>query len=478
MKKRIALGLAIFTSIFVLGGIYLIITIERSTSTLNDLIKLHQVEIMREQLSIDIREIQSYLALQQTQFAGTFGAVVENVAQMEEEANECLGCHHSAEITKKLKDLKGQIDAYKEALSSFLAVRMNVNSLAAEKNEALEAGHNLITLLNDMTALTKSRLEKTTQETLKKISEMKTMIFIIIILGPIFAIGLAIIIIRSLTGPLAALLSATKRLKGGDLSFHLHDLPGEFGEVATAFNEMSVALNEQMHKMQRVEQMTMVGEMAARLIHEIKNPLAGIKGAIQVFQDGAGITEEERAILCQVIDECQRVESLMKNLLNFAKPPKPEFLRININDILAASFGPSLPFSFSILNSPKDILVVKQFDPQMPQIMADPMEMQQVFLNLLINAVQAMPTGGTLTVRTCAAAEHIEVEIIDTGKGISEEIRDRIFQPFFTTKSKGTGLGLAISKQFIEMHGGTISAEKNPAGGTIFRIILPCTQGE
>ncbi|HLA04630.1 MAG TPA: ATP-binding protein [Syntrophales bacterium] len=275
-------------------------------------------------------------------------------------------------------------------------------------------------------------------------------------------------------------MSATRKLKSGDLSFRIQDLADEFGEMAAAFNEMAAAIKEQMHKMQRAEQMTLVGEMAARLVHEIKNPLAGIKGAIQVFQEGADITEEERAILSQVIDEVQRVESLMKSLLNFAKPPKPQFLSLNMNDIMEASFNPSLPYSFSVLNSPKDIQIVKRFDPHLPLIMADPMEMQQVFLNLLINAVQAMPAGGTLTVRTFenASSKEIQIEIADTGKGINDEIREKIFHPFFTTKNKGTGLGLAISKQFIEMHGGTISAEDNPEGGTIFRIILTCTQAE
>jgi signal transduction histidine kinase len=480
MKKRIILGLAIFTSIFVLGGIYLIVTIEKATSTMNNLITLHQVEILREQLLNDARAVESYLSLRQTKFPGTLGAVIGSVVVMEDKANQCLGCHHTAVITGKLQNLKGLINAYKEALSRLLEIRTNTARAKQENNMAFEMGHELVTLLDEMTSLTKVRLEKRTQATLLKISDMKKLIFIFIVVGPIFAIGLAIIFTQGFTGPLTILLSATRKLKSGDLSFRLQDLPYEFGEMAIAFNEMSAALNEQMHKMQRAEQMTMVGEMAARLIHEIKNPLAGIKGAIQVFQDGADISEEERAILSQVIDDCQRVESLMKNLLNFAKPPKPQLLPININDVLDASFSPSLPYSFSSLNSPKDIMVVKHFDPLVPLIMADPMEMQQVFLNLLINAVQAMPAGGTLTVRTFnnVSTKEIQIEITDTGKGISDAIREKIFQPFFTTKSKGTGLGLAISRQFIEMHGGTISADNNPQGGLTFRIILPCTQVE
>lgn len=478
MKKRIIVGLAIFTSVFFLGGIYLIIAIEKATSTLNKLINLHQVAILREQLLIDVKEVQANLALRHTQYAGPLDAIIKNVDQMENQINSCRGCHHSATMTEKLQDLKGQIYAYEVALSRFLTIKKeNAPRLQEEKNNAFEEGQKLVNLIDDMTSLTNARLEKRTQSTLIKINNMKTLIFVVIIIGPVFAIVLAIIFMQGLTRPLAALLSATRKLTGGDLSFRVQELPDEFGEMAIAFNEMSAALNEQMHKMQRAEQMTMVGEMAARLVHEIKNPLAGIKGAIQVFQDGADITEEEREILSRVIDDCQRVESLMKNLLNFAKPPKPQFLLININDVLDASFRPSLPYSFSVLNSPKDISVVKHFDPQMPLIMADPMEMQQVFLNLLINAVQAMPTGGTLTVRTFenAPTKEIQIEISDTGKGISDAIREKIFQPFFTTKSKGTGLGLAISRQFIEMHGGTISVHNNPDGGTTFRIILPCT---
>lgn len=478
MKKKIALGLAIFTSIFLLGGIYLIITIEKATSSLNNLIELHQVSSLREQLLIDVKDVQSGLALQRTHLAGTLDAVVKNVAHMEVQANKCLGCHHNKVISEKLQDLKGQIYTYAADLSRLLTIEAKGIQLKEEEKKSFEAGRKLVNQLDDMTSLTKARLEKRTQATLKEISDMKTLIFIIIALGPVFAVVLAIVFMRGLTVPLTALLQATRKLKGGDLSFRVQDLKDEFGEMAAAFNEMAAALNEQLHKMRRAEQLTIVGEMAASLVHEIKNPLAGIKAAMHLFQEGADIKDEERAILSQVIDEVQRIESLMKSLLNFAKPPKPEFLPVNMNDILDAAFSPSLRFTLSAPNSKKAIRIEKQFDPHLPLTMADPLEMQQVFLNLVMNAQEAMPDGGILRAMTCATAsgEEIHIEITDTGKGIREEAREKIFQPFFTTKSKGTGLGLAISKQFIEMHGGTISAENNPLGGAIFRIILPCSQ--
>jgi signal transduction histidine kinase len=474
MKKRIILGLAIFTSIFVLGEIYLIITIEKVTSTLNNLIKLHQVEIIREQLLIDSKRVQSDLALQYTRFARTIDTVITNVVEMDKKATKCLDCHHTAPINKKIHDLNGQIYAYERALSRYLTIRANKTRLEEEENKAFEVGHKLIDMLNEMTSLTKARLEKRTQTTLAKISEMKTLIFTLIIIGPIFAIGLAVVFTRELTRPLSLLLQATRKLKNGDLTFRVQGLKDEFGEMATAFNEMATSLNQQLHQMQRAEQMNMVGVMAAGLVHEIKNPLAGIKGSIQVFLEGADITEEERLILSKVINEVQRVELLIKSLLNFAKPPRPQFLPVNMNDILEATLISSLPHFSLVSDSPKAIKIVKHFDPHLPVIMADPMEMQQVFLNLIINAVQAMPAGGMLTVRTFEniSAKEIQIEVADTGKGINDEIREKIFQPFFTTKNKGTGLGLAISKQFVEMNGGRISVEQNPGGGTIFRIVF------
>jgi len=112
--------------------------------------------------------------------------------------------------------------------------------------------------------------------------------------------------------------------------------------------------------------------------------------------------------------------------------------------------------------------------------MADPVQLQQVFLNLFLNASDAMPNGGTLAVRTLydAPADSIRIDIKDTGTGIDPEILGRMFSPFLTTKSKGTGLGLAICKQMIEQHGGSIGAENHPAGGALFRIVLPVKRGE
>lgn len=185
-------------------------------------------------------------------------------------------------------------------------------------------------------------------------------------------------------------------------------------------------------------------------------------------------------MLSRVIEEVERVELLLKSLLNFAKPPVPQPISVNMNEILASTLDFSHQYSKIGSNAPGRITIIKDFASLLPLTMADPQEMHHVFLNLIMNATEAMPAGGTLTVRTSVSesAREIQLEIADTGKGITEELRQKIFKPFFTTKAKGTGLGLAICKQLIEMHDGTISAEDNPEGGTIFRIVLPITSAE
>ncbi len=478
MKKKIIIGLGIFSLIFLIGGAYIIITIERATSTLNNLIRLHQVEILREHLLIQIKSVQSDLNLKNTRYAMGVDNIVYHVRSMDTVIDSCFECHHSEPIMKKLNDLNTQTEKYKDSLSRVLTISANVERLEAEEDIAFRIGQELIEKLNTMIALTQMRLEEKTQSTFTEIANTKSILFIFLAIGPPLAIVLAIMFTRGLTKPVNVLRNATRRLKGGDLDYRIEGLRDEFGEVAASFNEMAGALKEQMHKMQRAEQMTVVGEMATGLAHEIKNPLAGIKASMEVLSQEPTFTQEDKAVLFKVIDEVKRIESLMKGLLNFAKPPQLQFTNVDVNKILDAAIAFSLTYpSFSSDNS-KAVDIKRDYDDHLPATNADPIQLQQVFLNLLLNAGDATPNDGTVTVRTShdPMAHSIRIEISDTGPGIEEEAMDKIFRPFFTTKPKGTGLGLAISKQLIERHGGDIRVSNNSGRGTAFTIVLPLKQ--
>jgi two-component system sensor histidine kinase AtoS len=180
------------------------------------------------------------------------------------------------------------------------------------------------------------------------------------------------------------------------------------------------------------------------------------------------------------VEQVGRLEALMKGFLNFAKPPRPQWERVSVNEVLEKTIDFYLGSHRSSSQAFGPIIIRKSMGDGLPRTMADPVQLQQVFLNLFLNAADAMPDGGTLAVRTLydAPADSIRIDIKDTGTGIDPEILERIFSPFLTTKSKGTGLGLAICKQMIEQHGGSIGAENDPAGGALFRIVLRVKRGE
>jgi two-component system sensor histidine kinase AtoS len=226
--------------------------------------------------------------------------------------------------------------------------------------------------------------------------------------------------------------------------------------------------------LQRAEQMKLIGEWAAGLAHEIKNPLAGIKVSVEVLLDDLNISEEDRAIVLKAVGEIQRIETLLKSLLNFAKPPKLQLSAIDMNDLLDQTITFSLKHPSLSSNSSREIKIAKNFDDTIPETIADPMQLKQVFLNLALNAIEAMPDGGRLGIKTIyyKNTETIKIEISNTGEGIDKEMINDIFEPFFTTKSKGSGLGLAITRRIIEQHGGVISVTSDPVKGTVFNILF------
>jgi signal transduction histidine kinase len=292
--------------------------------------------------------------------------------------------------------------------------------------------------------------------------------------GPLASAVLGFVFILGLTRPVKVLVESTRKLKGGDLDHRVPHLRDEFGELAEAFNEMSISLKEQMKKMQRTEQMVVVGELAAGLAHEIKNPMAGIKVAMSVLSEEAYIPTEDKSVLQKVVAEITQLEGLMKSFLNFAKPQKPRLEPVIVNQVLNTTLAFHLKNHTAGAAGMGKIGIVKELG-ELPPTLADPTQLQQVFLNLFLNALHAMPRGGELGIRTCLEEDGktIRIEFSDTGSGIREDLINKVFQPFFTTKPKGTGLGLAISRQMIEQHDGDIAVANRPGGGALFTIRIP-----
>jgi len=244
---------------------------------------------------------------------------------------------------------------------------------------------------------------------------------------------------------------------------------------ALVFNRDITQQKKEEKKLQRANQLALVGEMAAGLAHEIKNPLAGIKVSLEVLAEELPLNNEDQELFHQIINETFRVEKLLKGLLNYARPAKLNYSTFDLHKLLDNAVK---SVSLARKNSAQHTVEFINHYPTEPlDIEADSAQLQQVFLNILLNAIEEMIEGGEIEISThLINEEKIQIAISDTGPGIQENRLNDIFLPFNTRKSKGTGLGLAICKRIAEDHNGSIEANNNDSVGATFTVILPLKQ--
>jgi PAS domain S-box-containing protein len=227
----------------------------------------------------------------------------------------------------------------------------------------------------------------------------------------------------------------------------------------------------------RMDRLVSLGKLASGIAHELRNPLAGIKTTAQALSEEMSGDDSRREYLNRITKEIDRLNDLLKTFFSFAKPQKLNLVHCQIKDII----NEIIPFLIKEI-ADKGIRFIETYHPQLPKIKVDKTQMHQVFLNLFLNAIQAMPNGGELKIEATPIhsissdgfkQNFMKVVISDSGRGIPPHIVHKIFDPFFTTKSKGIGLGLSITYQIIKKHGGTIKVESQWEQGTSFIINLP-----
>jgi PAS domain S-box-containing protein len=221
-------------------------------------------------------------------------------------------------------------------------------------------------------------------------------------------------------------------------------------------------------QMADAEHLATLGELSAGLAHEIKNPLAGIKGAIEVIRDSVPASDVHREILGDVLHEVNRIDKIVRDLLNYAKPKPPSHSTIDLVEMAQRIIA---MVEKSAKNEALSIRL-RRLTPT-SEFTGDETQLEQVLLNLLLNAQKAMPAGGDVEVRLSQSDCAVRIEVEDHGPGIGEEVRKRLFQPFFTTRTDGTGLGLAICLKNVQYHGGTIEVQSEAGRGAKFIVTLP-----
>lgn len=304
---------------------------------------------------------------------------------------------------------------------------------------------------------------------------------------------------RWISVPIAQLMDGIKNLSKGNLNTQIELVRGkEFSTLAQTFNQMTINLKAareeiireaeaRLHlerELRQSEKLAVVGQLASELAHDIGTPLNIISGRIELIKERLEKKEEAQKDLDVVVQQTERIMKIIQQLLGFVRKKRPEERAVSMGPLLETT----LEFLDYLIRKQK-VTVVKEFGGSLPPVIGDLDQLHQVFSNLLLNALQAMPQGGTLRVSVSAKRVskeglkkgerfYIEVAIEDTGVGIKNDMLENIFKPFFTTKEedKGTGLGLTVSQGIVEAHEGWIEVKSQVGKGSVFRVYLPALQ--
>jgi two-component system NtrC family sensor kinase len=373
---------------------------------------------------------------------------------------------------KNFKTMQGHILQYEELLNRLAEPEKKENVNDSQRRESIEEelrehGAEIVNVAEQL--VTK---EREAINTMLLISQRISILFLPLLLALI--VYVTNFIARQMLQPLNRLMAATRRIAEGDFTpiTPRRRYRDEFSELAMALNHMIHQLARRQEMLVQAHKLKAVGTLTAGIAHELNNPINNIMLTAAILQeDYRSLSDEDRIDMANdLVDQAQRSQKIVRNLLDFARESEmktelfqvrdliEEVLRLTTNQMKLSKVKPN-----------------RQFADNLPPIHGDKAQLNQVFLNIVLNAVDAMPQGGVLTVKTGVNQEYLKVDVSDTGVGIPEHILNSIFDPFFTTKStgKGTGLGLSVSLGIIRKHGGDIQVKSIPNEGTTFTVLLP-----
>ena len=330
------------------------------------------------------------------------------------------------------------------------------------------------------------------EEDIKK-SEWLIFITIFILVGGTVALVL-FVTRKSITIPISQLVEGVKNMAKGKLNTRIDLKRGdELSDLAQAFNQMAIDLNEAQEKiiqeaetrlelersLRQSEKLATIGQLASGLAHEIGTPLNIISGRAELAKRRLENNEEVQKNLDIIVQQTERITKIIQQLLGFVRKKRPDQKALNISTILETT----LDFLEQQVQKQR-VRVVKEMKDNLPSVMGDPDQLQQVFLNLILNALQSMSEGGKLRLSVSSKwisregledgqRQYVEVCVEDTGVGMEREVIQNIFNPFFTTKDKGTGLGLTVSHGIVQDHEGWVDVESEIGKGSVFKVYLP-----
>ncbi len=250
----------------------------------------------------------------------------------------------------------------------------------------------------------------------------------------------------------------------------MRDAKGKDTGFIGAFQDLT-ELKRMAEEIKQKEKWAAIGELSANIAHEIRNPLASLKSSVEMLREDATPFEKKDTLMSIAISEMDRLNRIISGFLTYSRPSSLDVQDCDLRSILDRTLD--------LLGNRQSqgVTILKNYSGPL-EIKADPLKLEQVFLNLGLNALESMPQGGSLEVSASGQDDNVEITFTDTGVGIPVDEHEKVFYPFFTTKAEGTGLGLSIAHRIIEDHNGRITLNSNPRGGATFSILIPRNEAE
>lgn len=520
MKRKLILGLGLITLIFIVSGIFILHNLDVITS--NHELKEHQEEIIGRynNILINLKSAQTELYRHQAGYTRDINILVDSVLQLEELLTltmsdytgyigntSCNNCHSAQgkvnTLNTMIEDTHLILRKYKEKISRIVTLSDFELSRSLDV-DATKDGDEIIDTMNTIQHAALKMNEKMEEFQVTAIKRATYSIVVSIVVSVLLSILVVVIIIRSITGPVRELVKGIESVASGKYDSKVeivsHD---EIGFLAKTFNSMTDNLNRvtrqkeslmkelqelNMDLERRIEKakeelrithehmlhsetLSVVGTFASGVAHELATPLSSIISYFRMIREKLA-AQEQLAEDIEIIEaELFRCRNILRGMLNFARAPEKEKTMTDVNSVIRDL----LTLVMYQTEYKKKIVVTEDLSPGLQGIMAVPGQLKQVFMNIIVNALQSMPGGGELGVSTSAAEDgkNIIVRISDTGCGIPEGDINKIFNPFYTSKESGTGLGLSISYGIIKGHGGDIEVKSETGKGTTFLVTLP-----
>lgn len=466
MKKKFLILISIFGLFLVIGATVVIFNIDLALDNLDRLVERYQKDRKCTKILMAIKEVQQDGFLHHTYDDSDKTGMDKRITRMDEIVTSCSSCHHPPEVKKKIETLTRRTTDFKLALTLILEDTDNPRHTHIDL-QTYAMGHALYDYAQSLFKKTSKQLAANTQAVRAITVKSKNLIYFIVLSGLVFMIVTSLLLMQCFTKPLQYLLTATEKIQRGNLDYRVLGLKHEFGTLAASFNDMAASLQTQMKQLQRSEQLVACGKIATTLVHEVRNPLAGIKVAMAVLSDESSVSKDDRKILGKVVNEVNRIDNLLSNMLKFARPKPPQYTTVQINDVIEKA----LKFTPGVIKNKIQVEWDKSKKP--PEIISDPDQLYQVFLNLFINAEASFTKEGTIFISTSWNDISLQIDVADDGPGIDISNFEEIFTPFFTTKAKGSGLGLATCRSLLTLLRGNITCANRREGGACFTITLP-----